>query len=147
MAMRSRKMDVWEKLPQPDVAKVTRRGPQGTSNYLVQELGLSKSNVLRYLHQLNDAGLAYIACWNRSTGNFHAVWVQGKGEHAPQPKPYTNAQCIQRSRAKIKKAVERGVKGFSYDERYKGKVALAKAAEVAQKTRIAPQHWFSPLGL
>lgn len=146
-AIDSRTKDVLAALPMPSIANSTRRGSAGTVGGVAKELGLGLTTARRHLRLLKAEGLAYIACWNRISGPMVPVWVQGNGEDAPKPRPLTSAEYNRRYRARIKKAVERGSKGFEYDERYKGKVALAKAAEVAQRTRIAPQHWLSALGL
>lgn len=143
----NRKLEVLAALPLEEITKNTRRGKTGTVAGLVEVIGVNAPHVRRYLRTLYAEGLAHIGCWNRTSGRYAPVWIQGAGQHALEPKPLKGAAYSRRHRARVKRAVERAKVGFKYDERYKGKVALAKAAEVAQKTRIAPQHWFSPLGL
>lgn len=140
----NRRMEVLDLLP--DDIKCSER-KRGTVAKMIGQIDLNKPSICRYLRELKERDLAHIGRWNRTRGIPAAVWVKGPGEDAPMPTPKTTADYCKTHRKNVKKAVERARKGFNYDERYAGHVALAMAEEVAQRTRINPQHWFSALGL
>jgi hypothetical protein len=142
----NRRMEVLALLPEPeDVAP--NRGLRGTVAQLVTLIDLNKPSVCRYLRELKALDLAHIARWRPTGGIPAAVWVKGAGEDAPMPGLKTPGQYSKKHRKNVKTAIERARRGFKYDERYAGQVAKALADDVAQRTRVNPQHWFSQLGI
>lgn len=148
----SRAIEVWELLP-PAIALALPRGQMGKRGqikHLMAALGLAQDwQVGRYLHQLHDADMAYIGCWARATGGAKtpsAVWVEGKGVHAPRPEPLPATTIDQRYVKNRRKAVAAGLAGRIYDDRYDIHVKRALANDAVQHARAAPVTWLSALG-
>lgn len=117
----------------------------GTVNYLAKVTGLNKTTVKRHIRAMHAAGEVFIADYKRTIRDPAAIFVLGKGQDAPYPAPLPHAAYCRKYRKNVKTAIERARRGFKYDERYAGQVAKALAADVAQRTRENPQHWFSLL--
>lgn len=143
----NRKIDVLAFLPEKEAALRSRVSKVGTTEWLMEQTGMGKGTVNQYLAQLKAAGLAHIGRRNRTTRMPAAVWVKGPGEDAPMPPKLTTAVYSRRFRRNVARAISQGKAGQKFDERYRSRVALALADDLAARTRIKPQNPFSALGL
>jgi hypothetical protein len=141
-------MEILKLLPEAEAVTWTKAklGKRGTIANLMKLTGIQTgSAVCRSLNQLYDEGLAHIGRWNRTTKAPAAVWVQGKGVHAPTPEPECSKVKNRRYRANIARAIANGRAGKPYDKRYNKHVAVAIAADTVARTSVAPVTWLSAL--
>lgn len=143
----SRKEEVFALLPEADAITWTKikLGRRGTVEYLMDQMDVTSDTTIgRYLHMLHEEGRAYIGRWITPNGWPAAVWVKGKGEHAPVPVQHPDKRK-KRYRKNIERAVKNALAGRNYDERYTRHVRLAQVDDTVQRLRINPQYWFSAL--
>jgi predicted ArsR family transcriptional regulator len=74
---------------------------------LAAAVGVTKNTAKRHLNAAHEAGLVYVADWQRSnSGPPAAMYRAGEGKDKPKPKPYTDNQravrYIRRHKAVIK---------------------------------------------
>ena len=145
-----RKEEVFKLLPEAEAVTWTkgRLGQRGTVDHLRFKLRMqTDSAVTRYLHILHADGRARIGRWNRTRAKPAAVWVQGAGEHAPQPDALPKQVHRDRYVKNKAKAIERAREGKPYDDRYRKHVEKALANDTVARTSVAPITWCSMLGL
>lgn len=143
------KPEIFKLLPSKEIAELPKSKSDlaGTVSELALELDVWPTTVRRLLRELRKEGKAHIANWYRTPGAYKPVWARGNFPDVPQPEPLSTAKTCRRYRTKVAKAIQNGVRGKEYNDRYKHHVARAIADEVAERSRTNPQHWFSALGL
>lgn len=116
-----------------------------TIDEIIVKTGMTRQQVKFRLRQMKPA-LCHTGRWRRSTGTFLPVIVAGPGEDVPCAlERRTVADLNRRYRLRIKKAVARAMAGGKEDVRYVRHIGVAKVNETTERTRVAPQTWFSAL--
>lgn len=75
-----------------------------TSSRLLAQLGIGSTSTLhKWITRLRKAEEIHIGRWERTLGNFAAVYVRGPGKDAQRPRRFTQAQLQARYRAGLRR--------------------------------------------
>lgn len=113
-----------------------------------KKTGLSYPTITSRLDWMKARGMCHIGAWRRPprNGAFQPVFHAGADEDVPCTlKRLGEAQYEAKYRRRVKRAVQKARAGGKEDPRYRLHIARLRADELAERTRINPQHWFSAL--
>jgi hypothetical protein len=113
-----------------------------------KKTGLSYPTITNRLDWMKARGMCHIGGWKRPprNGSFQPVFHAGAGDDVPCTLTRLGeAQYEARYRRRVKRAVESALTGGKEDPRYMRHIVRRRADDLAERTRINPQHPFSAL--
>lgn len=123
----------------------------GSHTDIMKKTGFTRDSVKHHIASLRGDfnRRCYVGNWEPCKESSVPVPIFYKGDFpdVPQPPKQSTAKISRKYRRNIRRAIEKAREGKPYKLQYSRHVARALASDLAARTSVNPQHWFSALGL